>query len=176
MEQGLVQVYTGEGKGKTTAAFGLAMRAAGRGFRVVILQFLKGEETGELLFIEKNAPGIEVRRFNSQRKFSWTMNERELALLRSQTREGFDHAARLLRESGCDLLILDEVMAALNAGFITEAELLDLVARRPAGVELVLTGRNAPQALIRAADLVTEMRAVKHPFEKGIAARTGIEQ
>ena len=175
MEQGLMQIYTGDGKGKTTAALGQAMRALGRGLKVVMIQFLKGEETGEVLFIRKHAPGFEICRCNTQKKFPWEMNDAEIELLKKETMEGFGRAKEIVDQNGCDLLILDEVIGALNRTYIPFGELKELLAARPGSMELILTGRGADSKLIAHADLVTEMKNIKHPFEKGIPARVGIE-
>lgn len=175
MKQGLVQIYSGEGKGKTTAAAGLAMRASGRGLGVIFIQFLKSGDSGEIHCIRKNIPGIEVLSLNSQGKFIWNMNETELEGLKNETREGFDRAADIARNGLCDLLILDEIFGALGNGFITIDEILKLIRNRSSGTELVLTGRGAPPEIIEAADLVTEMKKIKHPFDSGIDARRGIE-
>jgi len=176
MKHGLVQIYTGHGKGKTTAAAGLAMRAAGRGLTVVFIQFLKNDPSGEIMLIEKSIPEIKVMRFNSQNKFIWNMNDEERELLRSETCEGFAGAMNAAGNGSCDILILDEIFGACRNGFITEDEILNLIKIKRAGIEIVLTGRDAPEKIINAADLVTEMKNIKHPFDAGIKARRGIER
>ncbi len=175
MEQRLIQIYTGDGKGKTTAALGQALRALGRGLVVIIIQFLKGEETGEVMFLQKQAPAMEVCRCNTQKKFPWEMNDEEIDLLRKETMDGFRRAEEIVVHNSCDMLILDEVIGALNRGYIPFENLKKLLAARPKSMELVLTGRGADKTLIDLADLVTEMKNIKHPFEKGIPARIGIE-
>lgn len=172
LEQGLVQVYTGEAKGKSTAAFGLALRAAGHGLKVLIIQFMKTPDYGEHRSFRRLAPEIEVKTFG-----------RKGFIHRGGARpEDYDQAAAALacaREamlSGTvDILILDEINNALFFGLLKEKEVLGFLQERPPQVEVVLTGRNAPAGVIAAADLVTEMRQVKHPYEKGIKARQGIE-
>ncbi len=179
MKNSLVQIYTGEGKGKTTAAAGLAIRAAGRGLKVVFIQFLKHDESGEVTLIERSVPEIEVLRFNSQSKFIWEMNEDERNLLRKETSEGFKSAADILKNGNCDMLILDEIFGACRNGFISEDEILKLINAENINerhAEIVLTGRDAPGKIIEAADLVTEMKKIKHPFDTGIKARIGIER
>ena len=176
MKQGLVQIYTGDGKGKTTAAAGLAMRAAGRGLKVVFIQFLKSGDSGEIMLMEKNIHEIKMMRFNSQDKFIWNMSEGELDLLGKETREGLDAAVKIAESGSCDILILDEIFGALKNGFISVNDILILIKKKESGVELVLTGRDAPAEIIKEAHLVTEMRKVKHPFDAGIKARRGIER
>jgi ATP:corrinoid adenosyltransferase len=175
MEQGLIQVYTGDGKGKTTAAFGLAIRAVGRGLKVVIVQFLKQEISGEVLFVQQRCPEIEFRRFNSQEKFVWNMNAEELQLLKDESRQGFEFVKDVVRQNKCDILILDELVHLINKEIITMNEVRQLASIKPFTMELVLTGRNASPELIELADLVTEMKPHKHPYEQGIQARVGIE-
>lgn len=165
-----MHIYTGNGKGKTTAATGLAARAAGRGLDVKFVQFMKGRESGEVDALVRL--GVEALRVSECKKFFPDMTEEE----RSQAREDAQRA--LLVISGwldsADLVVLDEAMAAVNCGVLTEDEVLDLIDRR-GGTELVLTGRDAPQRIIDAAHLVTEMREVKHYYALGQGARKGIE-
>ena len=175
MQKGLIQIYTGDGKGKSTAAFGLAIRAAGRKNNVRIIQFLKGGITGELLFLEEHCPAIEVSRFHSQKKFTWNMNPDELELLRKETQDGFDLVKSIIGNASCDLLILDEFVHAVNQNLIDWTEAQRVFANRPQNMEIVMTGRNASAEMIDFADLVTEMKKIKHPFDKGIDSRVGIE-
>jgi len=175
MQKGLIQIYTGDGKGKSTAAFGLAIRAAGRKNKVTVIQFLKGNITGELLFLEEHFPAIEVFRFHSQKKFTWNMNPEELALLKKETLDGFELAKKIIRDGSCDLLILDEFLHTMNQDFIEWSDAQRIFANRPQNMEIVLTGRNASAEMIEFADLVTEMKKIKHPFDKGIDSRVGIE-
>ncbi len=171
---GLVHLYTGDGKGKTTAALGLALRAAGHGLRVLVVQFLKG---GKAPFGEVEAlralPNVEVVQFGPGgfvgRDFSFEDG-------RESAREGLDFARRALRSGEFDLVVLDEVAVAVRKGLLSEAEVLDLLRERARRTEVVLTGRYAGKALREAADLVTEMRAVKHPFEQGVRWRWGVER
>jgi cob(I)alamin adenosyltransferase len=173
--QGLVHIYTGNGKGKTTAALGLGIRACGRGFKVLMVQFLKGAETGEMHILKKLEPDFILRRGTEVRKFTWNMNEEELKKAGAIQRELFDFAVRSAQSGGYNLLILDEIMAAMSAGFVPVQDVANFIRNKPEGLEIVLTGRNAPEELIAAADYVSEIRAVKHPMEKGIGARKGIE-
>ena len=162
--KGLIHIYCGDGKGKTTAATGLAVRAAGCGMKVLLVQFLKGQETGELRALA-HIPGITVLRGKASEKFTFQMDEREL-------QQTYDEQARA---GACDLLVLDEVMGALSCQLIDEDLLRSLVEQKPERLELVMTGRNPPDWLIDAADYVSEIKKVKHPYDRGVSARRGIE-
>ena len=169
---GLIHIYCGDGKGKTTALLGLALRAAGSGKKVLLLQFFKDGKSAEFASLA-HVPGIEVVPQTRTFGFSWTLSEEE-------KREAAAYYSGLLedafRRSGdFDLLALDEAMSACTAGMISEARLLELLAGKPAELEAVLTGRNPSQALVDAADSVPEMRQGKHPYDQGVAARKGIE-
>jgi cob(I)alamin adenosyltransferase len=184
LAQGLVQVYTGPGKGKTTAALGLAMRAAGHGLRVCFIQFMKGDwDLGERKAAARLSPELEIRHFAAPR---WGDRSRadegtpwwELPPSdedKRQAQEGILFARRALTGGDYDLVVLDEVLGAVNLELISLDELMGLICAKPPGVELVLTGREAPERVIEAADLVTEMQAVKHPYQRGVKARRGIE-
>ncbi len=176
MEKGLIQVYTGDGKGKSTAAFGQAIRAAGRDLKVVIYQFLKAVETGEVMLIRDKLPEIKVLRSTALKKFTWNMNEIELEHLKQDTVEGYAAVKDIIKHNECDLLILDEIMYGLHQGFIDLDEFIEVISSKPETMEIVITGRDAPQQLIDIADYVTEMKKIKHPFDEGIALRIGIEQ
>lgn len=173
--KGLVHIYTGDGKGKTTAALGLGIRAYGRGFKVLLVQFLKGSETGEMKTLEKLAPGFVLYRGKEIKKFTWNMNEEELQELKRDTADVFRYASREALSDTWDMIILDEIMASVSMGFIQTDEISGLIKQKPTKLEVVMTGRNAPKELIDLADYVSEIHAVKHPFEKGISARPGIE-
>lgn len=170
---GLVHLYCGDGKGKTTAAMGLAMRAAGRGLRVLIVQFLKSTPTGELEIL-KLLPQVKVLRSNEQLGFTFRMNEEQKRRAAAIQQELFAKAKEEMLDA--DLLILDEVMAAINAGMLQTEQVVDLLHERPAGLEVVLTGRNPPPELMELANYVSEIKKIRHPFDKGIAARDGIER
>ncbi len=167
---GLVQVYTGDGKGKTTAALGLALRAAGWGKKVIFIQFLKGDaDCGEHRFAGKYRP-FEIVQPNSGNCFTQSREELEPFVA-----EAFTGAVAAATSGDYDVVILDEVFHAVNGGYVTTGALLDLLENQYPAPELVLTGRGAPPEIIAAADLVTEMKALKHPFGKGVSARKGIE-
>lgn len=175
MKEGLIHLYYGDGKGKTTAAVGLTVRAAGRGMRVLFAQFLKHGESGELRILEQ-LEQVSILRCEGARKFTFQMNTSEL----QQTR---DVQNRMLQEiiyqvgqgRGYDLLVLDEAINAVSTGTLDEALLRTFVEQKPEPLELVLTGRNPPGWLIGRADYLSEICSRKHPYEQGIPARTGIE-
>jgi cob(I)alamin adenosyltransferase len=169
--RGCVQVYTGDGKGKTTAAIGLAMRAAGAGFRVLFVQFMKAQSTGEWDFVAKCGDRLQVRRFGRPVFIRGTPTPEDIAAARA----GLAEAREALISGAFDLVVLDEANMAVYFGLLPVAEVLALIAARPPQVELVLTGRRAAPEVIAAADLVTEMREVKHYATTGLAARRGIE-
>ena len=166
----MVQVYTGDGKGKTTAALGLALRASGQGLRVGVLQFMKGNpRCGEHRFLER-FPAFALFQPAGSTVFGQSTEQRRL-----QSQHSLELTRTLITEGKYDLLILDEVLTALSRGLISVEQLLALVRGKPVDLELVLTGRGAPPEIIEAADLVTEMVKVKHPLERGIKARRGLE-
>lgn len=171
MEQqpGLVHLYWGEGKGKTTAAMGLALRALGAGRKVVIVQFLKGADTGEVPLLR--GLGAVVLRGKAGQKFVSQMSEEEKAASRRMQTENL--RAALAQQA--DLLILDEACAAWQLDMVDRALLRRAVEQKPAGQELVLTGRDPADWMRDAADYSTEMRCHRHPYEKGITARKGVE-
>jgi cob(I)alamin adenosyltransferase len=176
MELGLIQVYTGEGKGKTTAAIGQVVRSLGSGMKVAFIQFLKADDTGEIPVLSQLGHLLTIRRFNSQKKFIWNMAADELELLKQDTLKGYEFVKIIIREGTCDILVLDEFNWVLEKGFVDVAEFLNLLKKRPAGMEVIVTGRNALVELIDASDLVTEMKKIKHPMDRGIGARLGIER
>jgi len=174
MKKGLIHLYTGDGKGKTTAALGLLLRAYGCGMKTVFVQFLKGSDSGEIKALE-DLGNITVLRQTEDFGFYNSANEQSKMEIRKQNNENLTEAYRLLNAGLCDLLVLDEICAAY-ANNVVNPELLDkLINEKPSSVEIVLTGRNAPQHFIERADYVTEFIKQKHPFDKGIAARKGIE-
>jgi len=171
-EKGLVQVYTGDGKGKTTAAFGLALRAIGRGLRVYVIQFIKGGfDYGELYVVDK-LPNLKLKAFGRGRFVTEKPPSDEDIKL---AEEAFQLAKEVVEGGEYDMVILDEINVALNLKLVSVEKVLRLIKNKPKHVELILTGRDAPKEVIEAADLVTEMREVKHPFNKGYQARKGIE-
>lgn len=167
---GRIHIYTGDGKGKTTAALGLALRAYGAGLKVMVVQFLKGRDTGELGPLARL--GIPVVR-SSVEKFIPDMTPAEREECRKEQHACLEEARKAA--AACDLLVLDEAIGAAASGMIGPQELLHFVQNKPAHTELVLTGRGAPSELIALADYVSEIRSVKHPYDKGVPARRGIE-
>jgi cob(I)alamin adenosyltransferase len=172
VERGLVQIYTGEGKGKTTAALGLIVRALGQGLRVLLVRLLKPVEppSGELRFFQGCA-GLEI--LSSGLGILGPAPDR--VAVAASVEQAFAVARDKILAGGCDLAVFDELNNALHRHYLPLAAVLQLLDERPAGIEIVLTGRNAPPELIARADLVTSMEAVKHPFNQGIGARRGIE-
>ncbi len=171
MGQGRVIVNTGDGKGKTTAAFGMALRASGHGQKVAIVQFIKGNwNYGEVAALEP-CPNIELRRIGSG--FTWMADDE--AIPRALAREAWEMARDLAASDRYDLLILDELNYVLTEGYVSTDEVLDFLEARPSRLSVVITGRDAPPDLVRAADTVTEMHNVKHAFEAGVPAKKGIE-
>jgi cob(I)alamin adenosyltransferase len=174
MTKGLIHVYTGEGKGKTTASFGLAMRAAGHGRRVLILQFLKSriKDAGEIRSARKC--GIEVIKFRNQTApiFDPTITREELT---EAIRKAIVKSIGMISSGDYDLVIMEEFNNALGNGYVSKEQLREIIDAKPPKTELVFTGRKAPRFLIEIADYVTEMKMVKHPADRGVKARKGIE-
>jgi cob(I)alamin adenosyltransferase len=169
---GLVILYTGDGKGKTTAAFGLAMRAAGHGKRICIVQFMKRcEECGEVKAIKK-FDAVTLRQFGTGAFVVKGKHQKEDL---EEAAKGMVFAQEALTSGLFDLVILDEICVAIDFGLIDVNDVLELLRKRNPKIDVVLTGRNAPEVLINIADLVTEMKSVKHPYDDGTKAREGIE-
>jgi cob(I)alamin adenosyltransferase len=166
----MIHIYTGEGKGKSTAAVGLAVRAAGRGKRVVIVQFLKGSGTGELAALG-HIPNITLLRNSRNYGFFYSASGDSRAAMYGENTANLEAALAV----PCDMLVLDEVCAAYNLGAVDRAAVDALILNPAQNRELVLTGRDAPEHFLKAADYVSEIRKVKHPYDAGIAAREGIE-
>lgn len=168
---GLLHVYTGEGKGKTTAALGLALRAWGHGLRVGVVQFMKkGEDYGEVQALHRM--GIEVFQFGTGKLITKGRHCQEDV---DRARRALDLSRSMLRSGEFDLIIMDEVNVALYFGLIPLDDVLDALRQRDSGVEVICTGRNAPEELRKEADLVTVMTVEKHPYDDGLEARKGIE-
>ena len=172
LEKGLVQVYTGNGKGKTSAALGLALRASGRGLKVYVIQFIKGGfDYGELYVISR-LPNITLKAFGRGKFITSQPPEKEDVKL---AEEALKLAKETIESKEYDIVILDEINVALNLKLIKLQEVVETIKKKPEKVEIVLTGRNAPEQIIDLADLVTELKEIKHPFNKGFQARKGIE-
>ena len=171
LDEGYVQVYTGDGKGKTTAALGLVLRAVGKGLHPLLLQFMKGDPSwGEIVALERL--GVPVRQCGLDH---WVVKGEATDADLAAAMAGFEQARSLVTSGAYDLVVLDELVTALFFELVPLDAVLALIAARPAAVELVITGRHAPQELIAAADLATEMRPLKHYYDAGVQARSGIE-
>ena len=171
--KGLVIIHTGAGKGKTTAAFGLAIRALGQGFKVLILQFMKGRANiGEIKALSHIDLPLEIKQYGRAVFFKSRACEPIDIYLATQGLAAFREA---MTRGRYDLIVLDEIIMAIDFGLLQLKEVKKVVAQKPPELHLILTGRNAPHELIEIADLVTEMQEIKHPFSRGVAAQKGIE-
>ena len=172
MERGLVQVYTGNGKGKTTAALGLALRAVGHGMKVLMIQFMKGNQYGELESAKKLSPCLIIKQVGRETFISKSNPDpKDLQL----AQEGFLIAKKAIQNKEYDIVILDEINLAIDYALIPVKDLLQLIDSKPETVELILTGRNVRREILQRADLVTEMVDRKHYYDRGVPAREGIE-
>src|SRR5690242_18323303 len=172
VKQGLVIVNTGNGKGKSTSAFGMILRSWGRGFRVCVVQFIKAEtgKWGEI----KAAKKLGIDWFVKGNGFTWTSKDMDETVARA--RDGWEVAKEKITSGNYDLIVLDEFTYPLSLGWLDTAQVIDwLKSNKPANLHLVITGRDAPASLVDYADLVTEMQEIKHPFQKGIRAQAGVE-
>lgn len=168
---GYVQIYTGDGKGKTTAAMGLALRAAGAGLKVFIAQFVKSEKYREIVAFERFSDLITCRLYGSGCWLEGQPEKEDIWL----AQQGLDEVRRIITAGKHDVVILDEANIATHLGLLAVQDLIDLIDAKPSGVELIFTGRKAAPKLIERADLVSEFQEVKHYYQKGVTARKGIE-
>lgn len=175
MEIGLIHIYCGNGKGKTTAAMGLGMRCAGRENKVLLTQFLKDNNTGELASIEKLSEYFHVVKGAPMKDWFNCLDKEGQEEVIKEHRDRFEGVTKKAVDENYDLLILDETMAALNYGILELDKILDFLKNKPKTLEVVLTGRNPVQELIDVANYVSEIKQIKHPFEEGIPSRIGIE-
>lgn len=175
MEQGLIHIYCGNGKGKTTACLGLTIRCAGHGNKVLFVQFLKSRPTGELNSLEL-LPNIEVLRGKETKKFTFQMTAEEKQEVLREHEQLFAKIQTKLTGENVQLLVLDEIIGACNTGVFNENQLLDFLKTKPQRLEVVLSGRDPSPELLELADYVSEICKRKHPFDKGIPARSGIEK
>lgn len=169
MPNGLVHIYTGDGKGKTTAAAGLAARCVAYGGRVIFYQFLKNSPSGEILSLQKL--GVKVLRPNKSSKFYYDMNDDEKIVAKNEVQDAIKH----IYDMEASLIILDEINCVLDLGIVKIDDVISLIKSKPKDTELVLTGRNAPLQLFDYVDYVSEIKCVKHPYDKNISSRRGIE-
>jgi cob(I)alamin adenosyltransferase len=170
--KGLVQVYTGDGKGKTTAAFGQALRAIGQGYRVCVIQFMKGRKYGECLAAERHLPNLTVHLSGLD---SFVMRDNPAPLDIELASQGLDIARKAIASGDYEMVILDEINVAADFRLIPLDDIIDLVKSKPASVDLILTGRYAPPEIIALADTVSEIREVRHHYRAGVKERAGIE-
>ncbi len=172
MRKGYVQVYTGNGKGKTTAALGLALRAAGAGLRTYIAQFIKKRKCSEHVVLEELQDRIVIKQYGN----GFLLKKKPALADIKAAQAGYAEVKEIIQSREYDIVVLDEANVAVHYGLIPVQDLLELIQQKPKSVELVITGRYADEKVIQAADLVTEMREIKHYREKGVEARRGIEK
>lgn len=171
---GLVHIYCGEGKGKTTCSVGLTVRACGYGLHVLFMQFLKSGDSSELKIL-KSLPGIDVLGTKPIKKFSFQMTEEEKEETRQINAEQFADMVKMLENDHYDMLVLDEVLGSIEAGLLDDQLIVNFLKNRPEQLEVVMTGRYPTEELEELADYVSRIDKVKHPYDKGIPARAGIE-
>ncbi|NLU23417.1 MAG: cob(I)yrinic acid a,c-diamide adenosyltransferase [Clostridiales bacterium] len=174
MEQGRIHVYCGGGKGKTTAAIGLSVRAVGRGYPVVLSQFLKGSNSGELPVLEK-LPDYHIVPSPKVLKFIFQMTAEEKEACKVETTRHFEDTIAEVQRVHAKLLVMDEVLDAVATGMLSDAKLADFLKNRPSDLEVVMTGREPTPCVEPLADYITRMEKVRHPFDKGLSARIGVE-
>jgi cob(I)alamin adenosyltransferase len=173
LSKGYTHIYTGNGKGKTSAALGLAFRAAGSGFRSIVIQFMKGQPSGEIDAATKLGGLVTIEQFGSDR--FCRPGDGSLDEHCALARKGMDRAHAAIAGGGYSIVILDEIITAAKFGIVSDKDIIALIKRKPGSVELVLTGRGASDELVAHADLVTEMREIRHYYQNGVAPRKGIE-
>jgi len=169
--KGYIQIYTGEGKGKTTAALGLTLRAVGAGKKVLFAQFVKGQKYSEIKAIEQFLPNVTLKQYGLKFFIDKLPSEEDI----KSAKAGLTELAEIIKSSDYDIIVLDEVNIALYYDLFSVEELIEILMNKKEETELILTGRYAPQELIEIADLVTEMKEIKHYYQQGVIARKGIE-
>jgi len=190
---GLVQVYTGNGKGKTSASMGLSLRAIGQGFSTYVIQFMKSGDSGELFSVKKYIPNFKIAQFGKDALIDKQMKMFEFdgkgklqgtdgrfmflpdAAEKEPARRALEHASNVIKSGKYDLVVLDEINCALAKNLIDIKTVINLLNEKPENVEIILTGRNAPEEIVARADYVSEIKEIKHPWSQGIGARRGIE-
>ncbi len=175
MENGLIHIYTGNGKGKTTCCVGLTVRCAGFGGKVLFSQFLKDKKSSELKVL-KEIENVHVMLCDKPVGFTFNMNDQQKAELKTLCNEYFDKVTKAAIDENVDLLVMDEMMATYNGGFIDKDKLLNFLKNKPSTLEVVMTGRDAPEELVALANYVSCIDKIKHPYDEGICARKGIEK
>nr|WP_317282822.1 cob(I)yrinic acid a,c-diamide adenosyltransferase [uncultured Sellimonas sp.] len=171
-ERGLIHVYCGDGKGKTSAATGLMVRAAGRGKRILFVRFLKNEDSGELVILDQ-IPQIRRLKIPKTFGFFWTLNEEEKEELKRICYGIWEQIEQEARRY--DILVMDELASAFRYGLVPQDKVLRFLKSKPSSLEVVMTGREPDERILQYADYISEIQSVRHPFEKGIPAREGIE-
>jgi len=171
LEKGYIHVYTGPGKGKTTSALGLGLRAAGAGYKVYMIQFMKGRKYSEIESL-KHLPNFTIVQYGRD---EFVSKEKPEQIDIDLAKDGFEHAKKIVNDGKYDMLILDEINVAVDYNLIPVEKVLKFVREKPEKIELILTGRYAHPEIIKIADLVTEMLEIKHPYQYGVTARKGID-
>lgn len=172
--KGLIHIYCGDGKGKTTAATGLAIRGAGYLMKVIFVQFMKDGSSNELKILN-DIDNIDVKVCKKHLGFSWNMDDEKKKIAKEEYTKLFDEAAREAVEKEADMIIFDEIMSALSCKFVSEDKVLKFLNEKPEKLEVIMTGRNPSKELIDKADYVSEVKKIKHPFDNGVSSRIGIE-
>lgn len=172
---GLVHIYCGDGKGKTTCSVGLTVRACGYGLHVLFMQFLKSSDSSELNVLKK-LPGVDVMDAKPIKKFSFMMTDEEKKDVRKINADQVAEIRRLLDNDHYDMVVMDECLGAIEAGLLDESVVVDFIENRPEQLELVMTGRKPTDKLVELADYVSRIDKVKHPYDQGVPARNGIEK
>ena len=170
----MIHIYYGDGKGKTTAAIGLAVRAAGSRMKVLFVQFLKTEFSGERHTLS-HTENITLTFAPVELKFTYEMDESEKQKAAAMFRKMFDEAVRTVFTWKYDMIVLDEIFSAIEADMVSEHDVYEFVSNAPKNLEIVMTGHNPPERILELADYITEMKKIKHPYDKGVQARFGIE-
>jgi len=176
LSQGLIHLYIGDGKGKTTAAVGLAVRALGTGLKILFVQFLKNTITGEKNIMEKFTEKLCFYRPKQRHSlFLWKMTEKQLTETKEDILAGWRYVREEILSGKWDVVVLDEVLDAIGNGLLLEEDILDTLIKKPGKTEIICTGRDAPDSLRNLADYISLVEKVKHPYDKGVCARNGIE-
>lgn len=174
-QKGYIHIYYGQGKGKTSILNGMTIRALGHQWKIAYFRFLKNRPTGELMFFEKNCNFKIYDFYHSSQKFVWDMNEKEVEEMKTETIAGVELLEKKLQDNTYDLIVVDEILGCLENKFIDVKKIVQILENRMNNIEVVLTGRVLPPELLQIADLVSEIKPVKHYFEQKVMAREGIE-